>query len=253
MNVLIADDERIVLDGLKCIIDWNNLGFSICDTAQDGAEALQKILTLKPDLVLMDIRMPKMQGIEVIQKAVEQGFKGKFIILSGVSDFKFAQTAMRYGVDFYLTKPIDEEELENAVLSIYKTIQKQQKTMISYETYRDHAKQSILQDILNNRCNYEQLNKEELYLNANMYQVIFYENYNHEYFYNSWNFADLMRVTSNDNGLFDVIQFEKRKIILLKGDFAISKFDQVNEFLMQEIRGSFTYEESIQKMREILG
>lgn len=88
MNVLIADDEKIVLEGLKYIIDWNALGFSICQTASDGADALEKILSLKPDLVLMDIRMPKMTGIEVVQAAVEQGYEGKFIILSGVSDFK---------------------------------------------------------------------------------------------------------------------------------------------------------------------
>ncbi len=115
MNVLIADDEQIVLEGLKYIIDWNALGFTICATAVNGEEALEKILALKPDLCLMDIKMPKKNGIEVVQAAVDQGYGGKFIILSGLSDFKMAQTAMRYGVDFYLTKPIDEEELEKSV------------------------------------------------------------------------------------------------------------------------------------------
>ena len=52
MNVLIADDEKIVLEGLKYIIDWNSLGFTICQTASDGADALEKILNLKPDLVM---------------------------------------------------------------------------------------------------------------------------------------------------------------------------------------------------------
>ena len=77
MNVLIADDEKIVLEGLKYIIDWNSLGFTICQTASDGADALEKILNLKPDLVMMDIRMPKMTGIEVVQAAVEQGYTGQ--------------------------------------------------------------------------------------------------------------------------------------------------------------------------------
>ena len=73
MNVLIADDEQIVLEGLKYIIDWNALGFTICATAVNGEEALEKILALKPDLCLMDIKMPKKNGIEVVQAAVDQG------------------------------------------------------------------------------------------------------------------------------------------------------------------------------------
>ena len=73
MNVLIADDERVVLEGLKYIIDWRRLGFTICDTASNGADALEKILSLKPDLCLLDIRMPKMNGIEVVQAAAEEG------------------------------------------------------------------------------------------------------------------------------------------------------------------------------------
>ena len=82
MNVLIADDEKIVLEGLKYIIDWNRLGFTICQTACDGQDAFEKIKSLNPDLVLLDIRMPKMTGIEVVQAAVESGYTGKFIFLS---------------------------------------------------------------------------------------------------------------------------------------------------------------------------
>lgn len=224
MNVLIADDERIVLNGLKYIIDWNQLGFTICDTAMDGTETLDKILALNPDLVLLDIRMPKMTGIEVIQKAVSHGFTGKFILLSGVSDFKLAQTAMRYGVNFYLTKPIDEDELTKAVHSVADLILKETKKQSSYEQYRSKARQEILKDILLNTCDYYSLDSDDLHLNANVYQVVAYENYNQEYFHSIWNFADLIRVTNQDNHSFDIIELKQQKIILLKGDHAISKF-----------------------------
>lgn len=227
MNVLIADDERVVLEGLKYIIDWQSLGFSICDTASNGADALEKILSLNPDLSLLDIRMPKMNGIEVVQAAVEAGYTGKFIILSGVTDFKLAQTAMRYGVDFYLTKPIDEEELEQAVSSVYKLVLSEEKSQTFYEQYRDKAKQSILKEILLNTCDYYKLDLEDLHLKANIYQVISYENYNQDYFYQTWNFADLMRVTNQDNNTFDLIDLDQRKVILLKGNFAISKFESL--------------------------
>ena len=229
MNVLIADDERVVLEGLKYIIDWEALGFTICQTAMNGEDALEKILSLNPDLVLLDIRMPKKNGIEVVQEAVEQGYTGKIIILSGVSDFKLAQTAMRYGVDFYLTKPIDEEELEEAVSTIHDLIEKEAREHTSFTQYRDKAKQSILEEILRGKCDYHTLDVEDLHLNANIYQVISYENYNQEYFFQTWNFADLIRVTNQDNNSFDVIELERRKIILLKGDFAISRFENLRK------------------------
>ena len=74
-----------------------------------------QILRLHPDVVLMDIRMSKLSGLEVVKQAKEQGFQGKFIILSGYSDFSYAQEAIRYGVSCYLTKPIDEDEITSVI------------------------------------------------------------------------------------------------------------------------------------------
>ena len=68
-------------------------------------------MRLNPSLVLLDIRMPKLYGLEVIEQAKQQGFSGTFVILSGYSDFKYAQTAMKFGVNYYLTKPFDSGEL----------------------------------------------------------------------------------------------------------------------------------------------
>ena len=229
MNVLIADDERIVLDGLRHIIDWKQLGFTICATTENGQDTLDKILFLNPNLVLIDICMPKMSGIEVVQRAIQQGFSGKFIILSGVSDFKLAQTAMRYGVDFYLTKPIDDDELAQAVTSIHELILKEDKNQTSYEQYLDKAKNSILKEILLDTCDYHSLNLDDLHLglSPSIYQVVSFEKYNQDYFYQIWNFADLMRVTNQDNHSFDIIEMDNRKVILLKGEFAISKFESL--------------------------
>lgn len=227
MNVLIADDETIVLEGLKYIIDWKKLGFSICDTAANGEETLEKIWLYHPDLVLLDIRMPKLSGIEVVQKAAEGNFTGKFIILSGMSDFKLAQTAMRYGVDFYLTKPIDEGELEHAVSTVRELILTETKNQSFFNQYRSKAKQSILQEILYNTCDYYTLDLRDLHLNTNIYQVVSYENYNQNFFHSVWNFGDMMHVTNQDNNSFDMIEIEQRKLILLKGSFAISKFEKL--------------------------
>lgn len=112
INVLIVDDEQIVREGLRYIIDWNTLGFCICGEAANGEDALEMIRQYRPGLVLLDIRMSGMLGTELMEKARSEGFSGAFIILSGYSDFKYAQTALQFGASYYLTKPIDEDELE---------------------------------------------------------------------------------------------------------------------------------------------
>ena len=68
LDVLIVDDEAIVREGLKYVIDWNALGFCICDDASTGEEAIEKIKKYNPNLVLLDIRMPNMDGTELIEK-----------------------------------------------------------------------------------------------------------------------------------------------------------------------------------------
>nr|WP_305136127.1 response regulator [uncultured Schaedlerella sp.] len=229
LNVLIADDEQLVLEGLKQIIDWEANGFSICGTAANGQDTLDKILAMKPDLVLLDIRMPRMTGIEVVKAAQESGFTGKFIILSGLSDFKLAQTAMRYGVDFYLTKPIDEDELEQSISAVHNLIEDEKKASVSYSRYRDKARKHILKEILLNTCDYHTLDLSDLHLDAHIYQVITYGNYNQDTLHPAWNFSELMRVTNQDSHTYDILEIEKRKIILLKGDFAISRFQNMLE------------------------
>lgn len=121
-TLFIADDENAIREGLKQIIDWESLGFTLCGEASNGKDALSQILALHPALVLLDVKMPGLHGTEVIRLARESGFEGKCIILSGYADFKYAQEAIRSGVRFYLTKPIDEDELLEAVTQIREEI-----------------------------------------------------------------------------------------------------------------------------------
>ncbi len=226
MKVFIADDESYVLEGLKMIIDWKALGFTICGEAQNGEDALNRILELQPDLILLDIRMPKLTGIEIVKIAREKQFNGKFIIISGVSDFKYAQTAMRYGVDYYLTKPIDEDELANAVITVRDDLKKERTNKSTMLHYREKARDTILRDLLTGKADFLNFNSSDFHLNAPIYQVVVYEKYKQDDFHAIWSFADLLRVTNKDNNSFDNIHFQERDIILLKGDFAIDHFNQ---------------------------
>lgn len=223
-KVLIADDEAIIREGIKCILDWKSLGFSIVAEAANGEQAYQEILSKQPDVVLLDIRMPKMLGLDVIREAREQGFTGKIIILSGYSDFKYAQEAIRYGVQYYLTKPLDEDELEEILFSIKEELDAENVSADTREHYLSKARETILKDILTSNANLSYANLSELHLLADSYQVLIYEKYSHNTTDAAYRFSDLLRVTNQDNNSYDTITIQYHEVILLKGNFAIQKF-----------------------------
>ena len=136
-SLLIADDEASIREGLKYILEWDELGFEVIGDAGNGEEALSIILDKKPDVVMLDVRMPKMHGTDVIREARKAGYKGKCIILSGYSDFKYAQDAISSGVSFYLTKPLDEEELLEAIAKIRKDLENKEKENSFFEELED--------------------------------------------------------------------------------------------------------------------
>lgn len=259
-KLFIADDEAIIREGIKCLLDYEALGFSITGEASNGETAYQEILSQQPDAVLLDIRMPKMSGLDVIREARAQGFKGKIIILSGYSDFKYAQEAIRYGVQYYLTKPIDEDELQEILLSVKEQLDADFATENTQEHYRQKAKDTIIHDILSGRADFSSFHPEELQLNADTYQVIIYEKYSHNLSDAAYRFSDLLRVTNQDNHSYDSFCHDGREIILLKGEFAIQKFNDFLNRYQQENRPQkdspldtlfLTYGECVSSLSEV--
>lgn len=225
LDVLIVDDEAIVREGLKHVIDWNALGFCICDDASTGEEAIEKIKKYNPNLVLLDIRMPNMDGTELIEIVRNFGYNGDFIILSGYSDFKYAQTALHYGVSFYLTKPIDEDALEKAVITVKDKILKSREKEKSLNQYLIKAKSTVLRDLLLGSEPNESINYLEMGLYAPIYQIVMYEGYTP--FFTSYSFADLLKITNQGNNSFDHISLNNQEIIILKGNYALNRFNTV--------------------------
>ena len=129
LKVLIVDDEEIVRAGLSNIIDWNKNGCTIIGEASNGDEALDKLQSLKPSLVLLDINMPGMTGIDILKEVYtnpqKYPSKPSFLILSGYSDFEYAQKAINFGAKGYIVKPVDEDVLEEKVASIVKEIHRE--------------------------------------------------------------------------------------------------------------------------------
>lgn len=224
-SVLLVDDEEIVRTGLRYVIDWGESGFYICDEAATGEEALRKILSIRPDLVLLDIRMPKMYGTDLIKTVREEGFDGEFIILSGYSEFSYAQTALKYGASFYLTKPIDEDELNSALASIHEKLESRRNQSASLMHYKTKAKPAVLLDLLNGEEMDPSLNYQEMGLDAPVYRVLIYENYSP--YFQSYNFADLLRVTNKSQNAFESITINGKNCVILKGIHAMKRFESV--------------------------
>lgn len=114
-KAVLVDDEQIMTEGLKRLINWEALGVELIFCAYDGQSALGFILKEKPDIVVTDIKMPVMDGLQMIQEARAHQLDTNFIILSGYGEFEYAQKALRYGVKEYLLKPCNEREIEKSL------------------------------------------------------------------------------------------------------------------------------------------
>lgn len=116
--MIIIDDELFVRKGLIGMIDWESSGFQVIGEADNGEDALALIRAKKPDLVVTDIRMPVLDGIGLIQAAAEEKLETEFVIISGYNDFRYAQQALRFGVHDYVLKPIDEDDMLQALAKL---------------------------------------------------------------------------------------------------------------------------------------
>lgn len=106
-TVYLADDERLIREGLEKTIPWEALGLNLVGTAEDGRQALREIRELKPDIVLTDIRMPYLDGLELIRKIREEHPVCRVVIITGHGEFSYAQSAIQLGVSNFVLKPID--------------------------------------------------------------------------------------------------------------------------------------------------
>ncbi len=118
LRLLIVDDEKIILEALSEMIDYPDLGYELIATAQNGMEAYDIICDEYPDVVITDIRMPILNGLQLIERSIKSNSEITFILLSGYSEFEYAKQAMRYGVRHYILKPTDKQELIDALISI---------------------------------------------------------------------------------------------------------------------------------------
>ena len=117
-RVVIVEDEELVRRGIVTVVNWASVGCEVVGEAASGAEGVEVIRSSHPDIVVTDIRMPGMDGLEMMRRLREEGCRARFILLTAYSDFSYAQTAVKLGAADYLLKPFHDGELEAAVARI---------------------------------------------------------------------------------------------------------------------------------------
>ncbi len=136
-NLLIADDEDFVREGLSRYIKTHCPDFEQVYQASDGGEALEMALKYEPCMILLDVQMPVLTGIDVMRQLKQSSLDPIVLILSGFDEFKFAQQAMHYGARDYLIKPVKAQELVDRINELLGS-------QILVEKKRDHGEPSII-------------------------------------------------------------------------------------------------------------
>lgn len=151
-KLLIADDEAIIRKGLKNVIDWQKLNLEVIGEAEDGEMALDLIEKLKPDIILLDICMPFLNGLELIKeiKNIDKNFI--IIIVTGYDEFQYTHEALKLKVFDYLLKPVNKEDLKNIILKALQELNKNNERK-SYITWANRQLNENLNSLRENFFN----------------------------------------------------------------------------------------------------
>jgi two-component system response regulator YesN len=146
-SVIVLDDEKLIRYGIKSILEMNSNHYKVVGEAGNGEEGLKLIREIRPDIAIMDIRMPKGTGLDILKVLHDEGITCKTIILTAHADFEYARKAVNYNADSYILKPINEEELLSELERITNT-----HTVKNYIPENEIAKEMI-NEILNKNNN----------------------------------------------------------------------------------------------------
>lgn len=143
-KVIIADDEQRICKLITTLVNWKDLGLELIGCANDGMECLELVRKQTPDILITDIRMPELNGLELIRTCIDEGYNIRFIIISGFNQFEYAYTAIKYGVEDFLLKPLSEEELNNTLRRIVDSLDSTQPQALSHGSNHNAMFEAII-------------------------------------------------------------------------------------------------------------
>lgn len=185
IKVFLVEDEMVIRRGIKNSIDWEKEGYIFCGEASDGELAYPMIIKEKPDILITDIRMPFMEGLELCKLVKKELPNIKILILSGYDEFDYAKEAIRLGVTEYLLKPISSGKLLEALNGVSESIRREKedkdlvrKYMEEMRENTEHEKQKFFEQMIAGNLSMadalETGKKYEMSLSAGMYNLLLF-------------------------------------------------------------------------------
>lgn len=199
-KVIIADDEPIVREGLQVLIDWKDLGYDLIEVCSDGAEVLEAIEKNCPDILILDIQMPVMTGLEVAKYIYEKYPEIYIILLTAHAEFKYAKEAIEYQVKKYIVKTNLIDDLSLVLKELNKSLEEE-------KGEREIKDRDILSDVLD-------------YIDNNYMHKLSLEGIASKVYVNKFYLSRLFKEKRGEN-LFDYInkkRIEKSKYYIQKGN-----------------------------------
>ena len=141
-KVFFVEDEIVTREGIRDNVDWKANGFEFCGEAPDGEMALPLLQTAKPDVLITDIKMPFMDGLQLCKIVRERMPWVKIIILSGHDEFEYAQQAIKLGVTEYLLKPVTVQDLHNVLQKVAAQLEQERKEQENLQKLRDQVEEN---------------------------------------------------------------------------------------------------------------
>ena len=139
LKVFLVDDEIVIREGIRNNVHWDTLSLTLCGEAPDSEIALSMIQEIKPDILITDIRMPFMDGLELCRRVKFTMPWMHVVILSGYDDFTYAKEAITLGVKEYLLKPVSVRELEQVLLRLAGNIERERAQQAGQAVLLDQA------------------------------------------------------------------------------------------------------------------
>lgn len=181
-KLILVDDEEDVREGVLHEIDWESLGFSVVETAENGQEAMEYIERLQPDIVVTDIHMPFMNGLQLAEWIRSHDPSMKIMILTGYDEFEYAQKAIKLQIDEYVLKPFTALDLQAALVKVKQQMDQEVAEKNNLITLQDHYRKSLpvlqhvfLSSLLAGKCTLEDIQEKceryEMDLSGSAYLV----------------------------------------------------------------------------------
>lgn len=254
LKIFLVEDEYVVREGIKNNIDWTKEGFIFSGEAADGELAFPLIKAEQPDIIITDIKMPFMNGLDLSRLVIKELPQSKIIILSGHEEFSYAQEAIKIGVTEYLLKPIKSSELINTVKRIGKQIIAEREERENYERYKremeeneTEIKRRIFNEMVTSSLSiakiFEKGKEYGIELSAKLYQILLFK----------YNIKNKEEIYSND-----ILELEKEINSIISFYDNIIMFDRAIEGFAFLIKGDSsehletTREAFISRLKEVM-